>query len=121
MTMFQVASNISTPHTGAQGGRANETRGYLQGVLTLKHYVANSLENTIVRHNVTVDGVAYVAGSSVSRHTMNVTISNHGLQDYLAAFRAAAKAGARGMVGIHLIHLTLSPSTHSASSQALGD
>jgi hypothetical protein len=80
-----------------QGGDENSTK-YLTGILTLKHYVANSLENTIIDKNITVDGQDYVAGNGIGRHTVDVKISNSMLQEYLAGFRAAAKAGAKGMV-----------------------
>ena len=63
-----------------------------------KHYVANSVDNTRINKSVTVDGQHYSAGDLVTRHTTDVTISNAQLQEYLAAFRAAAKAGAKGMM-----------------------
>lgn len=82
---------------GFQGGRGdNETRGYLQGVITVKHYVANSLENTKIAENVTVDGQRYTANDTIGRHTVNVNVPSHQLQEYLTAFRAAARAGAKG-------------------------
>jgi len=80
-----------------QGGDANTTK-YLTAILTLKHYVANSLDNTIVNQTTTVDGQTYAKGDELNRHTMDVTVSNAQLQEYLAAFRAAAKAGAKGMM-----------------------
>ena len=84
---------------GFQNGRGkNETKGFLQGILTLKHYVANSLENTLVPEDVTVDGKDYAKGTSINRHTMDVNVSAYMLQQYLAAFRSAAKAGAKGMM-----------------------
>ena len=83
---------------GFQYGRANESVGYLQGVLTLKHYVANTLDNTKVPTTVDADGQHYEAGSTVSRHTVDVRVSNYMLQEYLAAFRSAVKAGAKGLM-----------------------
>jgi len=83
---------------GFQTGRPEESKGYLQGVITLKHYVANTLDNTKVVANVTVDGQHYTAGDIVNRHTIDVTVSNYMLQDYLAAFRSAVKVGARGLM-----------------------
>jgi beta-glucosidase-like glycosyl hydrolase len=102
---------------GFQRGRGeNETAGFLQGVLTLKHYVANSLENTKIERNVTADGQFYQEGTKVDRHNVDVRactalvytvltscvhqvrVSPYMLQQYLASFRAAAKAGARGMM-----------------------
>jgi len=67
-------------------------------VITVKHYVANSLENTISRADVTVDGRHYKAGVEVNRHTEDVHVSNAQLQEYMGAFRSAARAGARGMM-----------------------
>ena len=80
------------------GGDANSTK-HLTGILTLKHYVANSLENTLIKQNVTVDGQRYTEGDLIGRHTVDVHVSNSMLQNYLAAFRAAAKAGAK----VHLL------------------
>ena len=71
---------------------------YLQGVLTLKHYVANSLDNTVPTADVTVDGQHYRAGVEVNRHTVDVHVPNFMLQEYLGAFRSAARAGAKGMM-----------------------
>ena len=79
------------------GGDPHSTK-HLTGILTLKHYVANSLENTRINNSVTIDGQRYTKGDLVGRHTVDVTISNAMLQNYLAAFRAAAKAGAKGMM-----------------------
>ena len=83
---------------GFQQGRAVDSAGYLQGVLTLKHYVANSLDNTIVPDDITIDGQHYTKGSQVTRTNVNVDVPNYMLQEYLAAFRSAAKAGAKGMM-----------------------
>jgi hypothetical protein len=80
-----------------QGGDPSTTK-YLTAILTLKHYVANSLDNTVVNRTTMVDGQTYAKGDMPNRHTMDVTISNSQLQEYLAAFRAAAKAGAKGMM-----------------------
>ena len=71
---------------------------YLTAILTLKHYVANSVDNTNVNRSARVDGQEYTKGQNINRHTMDVTVSNAALQEYLGAFRAAAKAGARGMM-----------------------
>ena len=47
---------------GFQGGNnITESAGFLQGVLTLKHYVANTLDNTIVEHDTKVDGQVFLA------------------------------------------------------------
>ena len=87
-----------------QGADPGVNATALQGILTLKHYVANSLENTRVNQSVTVDGERYEAGQLIGRHTMDVNVSNAMLQEYLAAFRAAAKAGARGMMCSYLLN-----------------
>ena len=58
---------------------------FLQGVLTLKHYVANSLENTAVQADVTVDKQYYAAGQNMNRHNVDVKISNAMLQQYLVS------------------------------------
>lgn len=46
---------------GFQHGNITESAGFLQGVLTLKHYVANTLDNTIVQHDTKVDGQVFLA------------------------------------------------------------
>ena len=48
--------------------------------------------------HVTLDAGRHAYGGLLVHHTMDVNISNAMLQEYLAAFRAAAKAGARGMM-----------------------
>jgi hypothetical protein len=76
----------------------HEIRHHGLQVLTLKHYVANSLDNTIVDKSVVVDGQNYTAGDNINRHNVDVRVSNYMLQEYLAAFRAAAKVGVKGMM-----------------------
>ena len=80
------------------GNETEATAKFLQAVITVKHYVANSLDNTIPRSDMHVDGQDYRKGVEVNRHTTDVNVSNAQLQEYLFAFRAAAKAGARGMM-----------------------
>ena len=64
-----------------QGGDQHTTK-YLTGILTLKHYVANTVDNTVVNQSGRVDGQQYIAGTEINRHTMDVTISNAQLQEY---------------------------------------
>jgi hypothetical protein len=65
-------------------------------VLRWQHFVANSLDKTSVNQSGTVDGISYKKGELVTRDNIDVIISNAQLQEYLAAFRAAARAGAKG-------------------------
>lgn len=53
---------------------------YLTAILTLKHYVANSVDNTRINRTSHTDGQIYTKGTTISRHTMDVTISNAQLQ-----------------------------------------
>lgn len=94
------------------GANPNSTK-HLTGILTLKHYVANSLENTRINQTVTVDGQHYSKGDLIGRHTVDVTVSNAMLQNYLAAFRAAAKAGAKGMMCTHAASIPISATAAS--------
>ena len=66
--------------------------------LGLACFQANSVDNTVATADTTADGQFYKKGSRINRHNIDVNVSNYALQDYLAAFRAAAKAGVKGMM-----------------------
>ena len=53
---------------------------YLTAILTLKHYVANSVDNTRINRTSHTDGQTYTKGDIINRHTMDVNISNAQLQ-----------------------------------------
>ena len=48
--------------------------------------------------NITIDDDNYSEGSDVTRTNINVQVPKYMLQEYLSAFRAAVKAGAKGMM-----------------------
>ena len=63
---------------GFQNGRGkNETKGFLQGILTLKHYVANSLENTLVPEDVTLGAQIGIGSFGVSHEHACVYLPRH--------------------------------------------